>query len=259
MSKNRTTGSRDERQAGTRRTRRRWFAVAGVGVAVVLAAGIGVGIGAGLAHDHAPSDQEAGPVVPAHTSGDGSTIVYGARDAVTNVDVYEDMRCPFCAKFEKKLGPELQSMADSGKVKITFHMAAFLDGSLGGQGSKTSLAALGAALDESPKKFKAYHDVLFAHQPEESADDFGNTATLRKLADQVPGLRTSAFDKAVTEGTYLPWAAKVADAFTRSGVQGTPTVTVHGRSLTVVGDDGEAVSPRKFRDEVDDAVAAASS
>jgi protein-disulfide isomerase len=237
----------------TNRRRRRNVVVAGAVVAALLA-GSGVAWAIAGKGSDAPSTAAEGPlVVPAHTTGkDGTVITYGKADAPNTVSVYEDMRCPFCEKFETALGPTLTAMADQGKLKIEFHMAAFLDKNLGGKGSKTALAALGAALNESPQKFKQYHDVLYKAQPEkETTDTYGSTATLLDLANKVDGLRTPAFNKAVKEGTYLPWAQKVADAFYEGDVTGTPTVEVNGTRIGVIGQNREAIPVADFTAQVD--------
>ncbi|MEY9877360.1 protein-disulfide isomerase [Streptacidiphilus sp. MAP12-33] len=241
----------------TSRRKRRNAVVAGA-VAAALLAGSGVAWAfTAKSPETSASAAVTGPlVVPAHASGtDGTVITYGKADAPNTVSVYEDMRCPFCERFETALGPTLTAMADQGKLKIDFHMAAFLDKSLGGKGSKTALAALGAALNESPEKFKQYHDVLYKAQPEEeSTDTYGSTATLLELANKVDGLRTPAFNKAVKEGTYLPWAQKVADAFYDSDVTGTPTVKVDGTRIGVIGQDREPIPVAQFTAQVEAAL-----
>lgn len=250
-SKKRKGKTRGETEVRHPRFRRRALIGGCAAIAVAFAAGVGIATGTGTGTSSA---EEAGRplTIPANSSGpDGTLIAYGDSGAKTTIKVYEDLRCPYCAEFERELGPTLKRMVDSGKVRVEFHLAAFLDKSLGGQGSKTGLAALGAAVNESPEKFLSFHDVLFAHQPaKESDDDFGSTAKLLELADRVPGLRTSSFNKAVKEQTYAPWADKVADAFYDSDVTGTPTVKADGKTLTVIDEDGNAVSPQGFINQV---------
>jgi protein-disulfide isomerase len=218
--------------------------VAGVVAAVALAAGTG-GPGAG------------GPlVVPANASGpDGTVIVYGNPAAKHTLEVWEDFRCPFCDKLEKADGPVMQQLADDGTYKIRYHLAAFLDQRLGGHGSIDALAAAGAALDQGTARFKAFHDLLYANQPPEESDGFGDRAVLERLAGRVPGLSMTAFTKALEERTYAPWAAKVAAAFTSSGVQGTPALTLDGHTLTVFDSAGNPLPPARFTAQVQQALA----
>ncbi|WP_030243340.1 DsbA family protein [Streptomyces sp. NRRL S-350] len=241
---------RREQQAAKRRQR---IVVTVAAVAVLaVAGGAAVAIGsASKKDDKAPAAAASAPlVVPANTTGpDGTVITYGKADAPHTMEVYEDFRCPICKHFEAANGETVKKLTEDGGIKVEFHLAAFLDKNLGGKGSRTALAAAGAALNEGVDKFKQFHDVLYANQPEEREDGFGDVNHLLELADQVPGLKTDAFVKAVTDRTYAPWAAKVADAFNDSGVTGTPTVKVDGRPVTLFSGNA-VVSPEQFTAQV---------
>ncbi|GJF27737.1 hypothetical protein KNE206_04370 [Kitasatospora sp. NE20-6] len=234
---------RREQKAAT--TRRRTAVAVGVVAAVAVVAGTAVAIATAPGSDPAAG---AAVVTPAHASGGGGTVVvYGRADAPHTLQVYEDFRCPVCKAFETSAGRAVQQLADDGTYRIEYHLAAFLDRNLGGSGSHTALAAAGAALDQGgPEAFKKFHDVLYAAQPAESTDGFGDVNRILDLAGRVPGLRTAAFTKAVTEGTYRPWAAKVDAAFSASGAQGTPTVLLDGKALNVIGGDGSPVTGDRF-------------
>ncbi|WP_033260439.1 MULTISPECIES: thioredoxin domain-containing protein [Kitasatospora] len=227
--------------------RRRGLTVAvSVAAAVAVIAG-GTALAVSTASKDDGSASAAAVVAPAHTSAtDDTVVVYGNADAPHTLAVYEDFRCPVCQVFETSAGQTVQQLADQGDYKIEYHLATFLDNNLGGSGSKAALAAAGAALNEGVDKFKAFHDVLYANQPSETEDGFGDVNHLLDLAGQVPGLKTEAFTKAVTDGTYKGWAAKVSTAFNKSGVSGTPTVKLDGRTLAVIGQDGKPVTGEQF-------------
>ncbi|MFC8449109.1 DsbA family protein [Kitasatospora sp. NPDC057223] len=252
------------REAQAARSRRRIVVSASVVAVLALAGGVTVAIGA-AADDSSSTVAGAGPagatatplVVPANASGpDGTLAVYGKADAAHTLQVFEDFRCPVCKSFEKTNGRAVQQLADDGAFRIEYHLAAFLDVNLGGRGSRTALAAAGAALNEGVDKFKQFHDVLYANQPDERQDGFGDVNTLLTLADQVPGLRTDAFTKAVTEGTYLPWAAKVAEAFNTSGVTGTPTVKLDGKPVQLSDSSGRTLTAEQLTDRLKQATGA---
>ncbi|MFE6867353.1 thioredoxin domain-containing protein [Kitasatospora sp. NPDC057692] len=240
---------RQEKQAAKRRQR----IVVGVSAAVALALVGGTALAIGTAGDDKSSSAAAEPtalVVPANTSGaDGTVITWGKPEAAHTLQVFEDFRCPVCKTFEATNGEAVKKLVDDGTVKVEYHLAAFLDKNLNGKGSRTALAAVGAAVNEGVDKFKAYHDVLYANQPDEREDGFGDVDFLLKLADQVPGLKTDAFVKAVNDRTYAPWAKKVADAFNDSGVTGTPTVKLDGKPLTLFSGN-RAVTPEQFTAQV---------
>ncbi|MFF0410794.1 DsbA family protein [Kitasatospora sp. NPDC004745] len=240
-------------QLAAKRRQRIVVAVSAV-VVLALAGGTALAIGSASGKDGKPAAAGAPAptelVVPANASGpDGTVITYGKADAPHTMAVYEDFRCPVCKHFEAANGETVKKLTEDGSVKVEFHLAAFLDKNLGGKGSRTALAAAGAALNEGVDKFKQFHDVLYANQPDEREDGFGDVDRILDLAGRVPGLKTDAFVKAVTDRTYAPWAAKVADAFNDSGVTGTPTVTVDGKPISLFS--GKAtVTPEQFTAQV---------
>ncbi|MFF2142849.1 DsbA family protein [Kitasatospora sp. NPDC058190] len=241
---------RREQQAAKRR--QRIVVTVSAVVVLALAGGVALAINTGSKKDDkASAASSAAPlVVPANASGpDGTVITYGKADAPHTMEVYEDFRCPVCKHFEAANGQTVKEITQEGQIKVEFHLAAFLDKNLGGKGSRTALAAAGAALNEGVDKFKAFHDVLYANQPDERADGFGDVNHILDLAGQVPGLKTDAFVKAVTDKTYAPWAAKVADAFNDSGVTGTPTVKVDGKPINLFAGNS-AATPEQFTAQV---------
>ncbi|WP_236053064.1 DsbA family protein [Streptomyces musisoli] len=222
---------------------RRGFAAA-VAVAVVGVSGTGCG-----GRDHAPYPGPGGghgrPTataravkeyagtyeVPERLAADGTTIVVGDSEAPVTVRLYEDPRCPVCEEFEISGGaPQLRLASVRREVKIEYTLASFLDGRLGGSGSRKAVNALRAALDAG--RFAEYHDVLYAHQPEESVDGFTD-ARLLELAGRVEGLRGPAFDSAVKTMKYRSFVSAAQKVYERAGGAkepngpGTPTAEIN--------------------------------
>ena len=236
-------------RAKERRTRRRRAtAVAGC---IVPLAGIGV-LGTLLADRSAddPSVARAasGPVkVPAAAAPkDPTTLSYGPAHAKNTLDVYEDPRCPMCGILERSVGKEVRRLADQGTVKVNYHFAVFIDRAAGGTGSRFAVSALGAAADRGVTCFQRLHEELFADQPDETDDGFGNTGHLLDLAARVEGLRSPSFDAAVRDLRYLPWAESVGKEFQRSGPDGTPQMELNGQRLDVFSDRGEPLTPSRL-------------
>ncbi len=248
-----TPSARDRVAAERARARRsavlRRNALITLAAVVVVAAGVGGSIALAGGSSPKATAPSASVTVPAHTSGPGGTvIVYGKADAANTLDVYEDFRCPICDKLERADGATIKQLADDGTYRIQYHMGTFLDDNLGGSGSVTALAAAGAALNESTAKYEAFRTVLYANQPDEQNDGFASTDTLLALASKVPGLRSAAFDAAVRNGTYKPWAEQVGAAFAGSGVTGTPTVLLNGTTLTLFDSgSGDPVTPAQYQ------------
>ncbi|MFF2952843.1 DsbA family protein [Kitasatospora sp. NPDC057965] len=241
-----TERMREQRERADRSARIRRRVVVGAASAAVLALVAGVAFAVGGSSGSGDTAASGPLVVPANAGGaDGTVITYGKADAPHTLEIYEDFRCPYCEQLETTTGAAVQQLADAGTYKIEYHLATFLDQGLGGKGSRTALAAAGAALNEGVDKFKQFHDVLYANQPDERDDAFSDVNHLLDLAGKVPGLKTDGFVKAVQEGTYVPWAVQVNKDFDKSGVTGTPTVRLDGQKLDVFA-GGAPASPEKF-------------
>jgi protein-disulfide isomerase len=176
--------------------------------------------------------------LPSRLEPDGTTITVGDPAAPHTISVYEDPRCPVCARFEKANGAKLTALATAGRVRLQYTLASFLDDNLGGGGSKRAVNALRAAV--AANRFAPLHALVYARQPEESRDGF-TVPFLLQLAGQVPGLRGPAFDAAVRGQTYASFVSGSEHAFVASGVQGTPTVSIDGKRLT-----GDVLTPAGF-------------
>ncbi|MFE7246152.1 DsbA family protein [Streptomyces sp. NPDC057580] len=164
--------------------------------------------------------------IPESLGADGVTVVVGNERADTTVQLYEDLRCPACEEFETQgAGAELHRLAQHGSVQIHYTLASFLDDRLGGNGSRKAVNALRAALTEG--KFVEYHQVLYAHQPDEAVDGYTDDFIL-KMASRVEGLRGPRFDTAVQTMKYQAFVDASEYAFQNSSASGTPTLTVSG-------------------------------
>ncbi|MFJ3623321.1 DsbA family protein [Streptomyces iakyrus] len=173
--------------------------------------------------------------LPEKLGADGTTIMVGDPDAKVKVHLYEDPRCPYCEQFETSGGgPQLRKEIVDRHATAQYTLASFLDDRVGGSGSKKAVNALRAALEEG--KFVEYHEVLYLYQPEESVDGYTD-ATLLKLADQVEGLRSPAFDAAVKSMKYRAFVAASQKAYERAGGSaepegpGTPTAVINDKRI----------------------------
>ncbi|KOV50089.1 DSBA oxidoreductase [Streptomyces sp. AS58] len=238
-----------EREAKRARTKRQ-ITVAATVVGVLAAAG---GIGYAVVQANKPSHWEAlkddKVVAPANTTGtDGTTVVIGKDSAPKTLKVYEDPRCPVCASFEQTVGSTVEKDVEAGKYKIQFVGGTFLDGDSldkgeigsNGEGSKSAMSALGAALNVSPEAFLDYKTALYSAKwhPQESEDKFKGDDYLIDIAGSVPALKGNAkFQKAVENGTYDAWALAMSKTFdtNKDGVSGTPSFVMDGKMLTTSG------------------------
>ncbi|PJM94154.1 DsbA family protein [Streptomyces sp. CB01373] len=215
---------------GKQHGRRAAAAVATAFLAGVLATGCGKGgTPAGGGEPEAAAAYTSVSEIDERLAPDGTTVRVGSPHAKTVVHLYEDLRCPVCAEFETEGGGEgLRELVLAGEVRADYTLASFLDDRLGGEGSKKAANALRAALDAG--KFAEYHEVLFAHQPEEEVDGYTD-AFLLDMASKVPGLRGAEFDAAVKGMKHRDFVTSSEKAFDTSGVSGTPTMKVDGRTV----------------------------
>ncbi|MDQ1044711.1 thioredoxin domain-containing protein [Streptomyces sp. V4I2] len=234
---------RQERERQAKRAKiKRQVIVAGSIVGVLAIAG---GISYAVVQGNKPGYWDAAKddklVKPANTTGtNGTTVVTGESSAKKTLVMYEDPRCPVCAQFEQTVGATVDKGVEDGKYKIEYVGATFLDNGLGGEGSKNALSALGAALNVSPEAFLEYKTAMYSAKwhPEESDDKFKDDSYLIKVADTVPALKGNAkFQNAVKNGTFDKWALEMSAKFDDSGVSGTPTLKMDGKTLT--GSDGK--------------------
>jgi protein-disulfide isomerase len=226
-----------ERQAKRDKAKRQ-IIVAGSIVAVLAIAG---GIGYAVVQNNEPSKWDAAAdakvVAPANTSGrNGSTVVIGESKTDNTVHLYEDPRCPACASFEQTVGETVNKGMKDGDYKLSFTLGTFLDGNLGGEGSKNGVSALGAALNVSPEAFLEYKTALYStkYHPEETKDDLAKDSYLIKVANSVDALKDNKkFQDAVKKGTYDAWAMRMSKTFDDAkGVDSTPTIKINDKVIT---------------------------
>lgn len=162
-----------------------------------------------------------------------------ANDAsVVDVTLFVDYLCPVCGEFEKTNGEVLNEMVKTGAITVEVHPIAFLDNR--SQGTKYSTRATNAAAcvaNYTPDSFLAFHNLLFARQPQENTPGLDD-ATIIDMASQAGG--NAQVTDCINNGDYVDWVASATEnamggklainnldpSFT--GVTGTPTVLING-------------------------------
>lgn len=240
-----------ELQAKKDRTRRQVVVAASVVAALAIIGGGAYGVMQLNKPGHWDEAGDAKSVTaPKNTSGEnGTTVVVGKSTAKKTLELYEDSRCPICATFEQTVGETVHKDIDAGKYKVKYVGATFIDNSDNGEGSKNALSALGAALDVSPEAFLDYKYALYSakYHPQETEDKFKDDSYLLEVADTVDALKgNDAFRKNVKDGTYDSWAMKMSAAFDKTGVEGTPTLKMDGKTLTAPGSKNAPMTVADF-------------
>ncbi|MEV0279613.1 thioredoxin domain-containing protein [Streptomyces sp. NPDC050610] len=243
---------REQREADRAREKRKRTLIAAVAVVAVL--GIAAGVAAlvnSTGNDKGKDEQASGPAVaPKGATGDGNVVIpEGKPAAKSTLTVYEDFRCPGCGGFEAQFHDTIHELQDKGQLKTEYHLVTIIDGNMGGTGSLNAANAAGCAQDAG--KFPDYHDLLYKNQPDEREDAFADKAHLIKLAGQVKGLDTPAFQKCVNDGTHDSWVKKSNEAFNKSSYHATPTVLLDGKNI--YADQSNPLTPDKLKKMVADA------
>jgi protein-disulfide isomerase len=233
-----------EKQKATEKRRRALI----VGASIVCVLGLAAVVGVLAANAGKNKGEKAGPVVaPSGAQGkDSLAIPVGKDGAKSTLTVWEDFRCPVCKAFETMYRPTLHELADSGKLRLQYHLVRLIDGNTKGHGSLHASNAAACAQDAG--KFRDYHDMLFANQPDELDDAFANDTKLIELAGKVQGLDTPAFQKCVKDGTHNSWVNKSHQAFQDAHLGGTPTILLNGKDIQL-----GTMTPAKLKQMVESA------
>ena len=160
---------------------------------------------------------EAPPVTRVAVSTEGAPARGGAKAPVTIVE-FSDFHCPFC----KRVVPTLKELETKygDKVKVVFR-----DYPIDQLHPGARRAHEAARCASEQGKFWAYHDVLFAGEPDSSPQ------RLKTYAQQV-GIDVAKFDQCVASGKYKDLVQKDIDEAGRLGVTGTPVFFINGEMLS---------------------------
>ncbi len=206
-------------------------------VLAVLA--VAVGIGVVVQNQRSTSDTPT--AFPAGAIGPKNLIIPdGPANAPSTLTVYEDPRCPACGQFEREFAPTVDQLQDQGKLYGNYHIVSFIDRHDSGKGSKNGANALGCAQDAG--YFRAFHDVLYRNQPDETTDPWADRGKLIALGKQVPGLDSPAFESCVNSNKFGSWVSAVEQDFDKSGYTSTPTILLNGKPIYPKNGD-EAITP----------------
>src|SRR5262249_33816073 len=102
---------------------RNWMVIGAVVVAIAI---IGVAMYAISAGNDATGKAVGAGGTPKNLSGQYNVVI-GDPKAPTTIKLYEDLQCPICKEFEAATGTQTEAAIKAGKVKVDYHMVAFLD------------------------------------------------------------------------------------------------------------------------------------
>jgi protein-disulfide isomerase len=159
------------------------------------------------------------------------SVVIGKSSAPTTIKLYEDLQCPICQSFEKVTGSQVRAAIADGKVKVDYHMVAFLDRASTTKYSSRALNAAMAVLSTAGSDaFLKFHTIAYDHQPPENSAGVPDS-TLIDWAVQA-GADKSEVTPLINDNVYHQWVVNATDQMSKDKVNGTPTAFVNGKEYT---------------------------
>jgi protein-disulfide isomerase len=156
-------------------------------------------------------------------------VVIGKSSAPDTIKLYEDLQCPICKEFEAATGEQTQAAIAAGKVKVDYHMVAFLDrASTTNYSSRALNAAMAVLSTAGPDAFMKFRTIAFDNQPEEGSAGVPDS-TLIDWAVQA-GADKDQVTPLINGNVYHQWVLNATDQMSKDGVNGTPTVFINGQN-----------------------------
>jgi protein-disulfide isomerase len=207
--------------------------VAGIGGLVIVGLLIAIVVSlinaAGARKSAVPTPSAKPLVAPATATATGA-IAIGRPDAPVRLAVYLDYMCPYCGRFERANGAEIQRLVAAGTVLLELHPLSFLDKTSQGTRYSTRAAnAVATAADRAPDTVLAFSNALYGGQPAEgsagrSDDEIADLASTSGVPQEVVNL--------FRQGMFETWVATSTDSAFNNGITGTPTVKINGTVFT---------------------------
>lgn len=161
-------------------------------------------------------------VVPKGTTAPNYGIVFNPAGK-EHIDIWEDLQCGNCSKFESANKDFLDKVINDGKIKVTYHVLSFL-----GADSVILANAAGCAVDEG--KFAIARDQFFALQSAtKNSGIWTNSYLLEKMADV--GISSARFVKCIKSNKYLAWVSAVEKTAAANKIMAAPTVLIDGKEI----------------------------
>jgi protein-disulfide isomerase len=196
--------------------------IAGVVLVIVIIVGVGF-----FVQSRRDKTGQVATDVPSNLTGTYAVTV-GQASAPTTIKLYEDFQCPICKEFEAFTGKQVDVAVAAGKVKVEYHMVAFLDASSSTRYSSRALNAAAAVLDTAgPQVFLTYHNLLYANQPAEGTAGLTDQQLIQYAVQA--GADKSQVTPLIDNDTYQQWVLNATDQMSKDHVSGTPTVYINGK------------------------------
>lgn len=213
-----------------RKKRNRTLGIAGGAVAIIAVIVVAVVL---IQANRSSSEGFNGKLAPISKQANGTVVMAKAGVNKPVLDIWEDFQCPICHEFEKANDATVKQLAAEGKVKVVYHPMTIFSAQQAAtkNAHDNSVRALNASMAAPADKWMAFHDKLYANQPEETQENGFPTSQLVQLGKEV-GITDPAFKSAVTGMKYEKQAeANTNRALNQEKITGTPTLRLNGKDL----------------------------
>ena len=232
------------KQATKEARQRRLITIVGIIAVVAVVVGIGIAV-------QASRNNTTNAALPATVTEAGGPIIRNPGTSnVPVLDYWEDFQCPACRNAEAATGDTLRTLVSEKKVLVRYHMLSFLDANLHNDSSSRAANAFACSADAGQQG--AYHDIVFANQPQQEGTGYTDEQLLQ-WGQQVgiTGDAYTTFENCFNSGTYDDYVNSVATSGAQAGVNSTPTVMLNGTKL----DGNVLLDPTAFEKAVTSASA----
>lgn len=238
--------ARELREAHRKRDRRRVLIIAGSVVAFIA-------VVAAILFFAFMDSSRRGAVGPRNMLSDGVKVVQGFVAEPTEglapgqkpvasapnppdvvaIQVYYDYFCPNCGIFEERNGAQLRAWIETGAATVEYHPIAVF--TAGTEYSRRAANAAACVADQSPKAFFAFHELLFANQPDENSGGLSD----EQLIELARAAGANGIARCIENERFVPWV-KAATQRAVNGplpgtdvdnVKSTPTILVNGQEF----------------------------
>lgn len=175
---------------------------------------------------------------PALPAGEDPVISDPNPAGVVDIQLVVDYLCPICGQFEATNSDFIETLVASGAATVEIRPIAILTSR--SAGTEYSLRAANAAAcvaDRTPSAFFAFHNSLFAEQPEEGSPGLDDERLIELAVEA--GSSRSAVERCIQERTFASWVRAATDRAlsgplairdaTVERIEGTPTIFVNGQ------------------------------
>lgn len=212
-----------ELAAGAARQRRMWIIGGVLGVAA-LAVIIAVVVST-QSNKTKSTSADAKQVNSEYAGIPQSGVTLGEPGAKATIVEFADLRCPYCADFERDSMPRVvEELIKTGKAKLVFRNLTFLDQASPSGNDSTNAAKYAAAVGLQNHLFQ-FVNLFYLNQKDETTD-YATEDFLKGIAAQITGVNADeAWNNRENPKVtgLLEVAAREAD---NKGVSGTPTFFV---------------------------------